>query len=230
MSDETSSENTINEIERTVIERMGHISSELAHDLRSPLQTIQNAVYLLEKTPDNPMLFDMIRQSLKQATYLLDSFRHYYKAHIITPIETEVTKIIDLSFSDLEVPENISVVRTGGAGVTAKLDPAKTALAIRYLLINAIEAMPEGGELSVSVSSTDGTIDIHVKDTGTGLSPEVEEILFVPFETRKPGGKGLGVPTVKRVVESQDGVLSYVSKIGEGSVFTIKLPKPTETL
>jgi len=77
------------EIERLVIEKMGHISSELAHDLRSPLQTIQNAVYLLQKSPDNEMLFDMVRQSLKQATSILDSFRDYYKGHIITPLETE---------------------------------------------------------------------------------------------------------------------------------------------
>lgn len=78
MSEEKTN-NSEEEIEKLIIERMGQISSELTHDLRSPLQTIQNAVYLLEKSPDNTMLFDMIRQSLRQATNLLDSFRDYYK-------------------------------------------------------------------------------------------------------------------------------------------------------
>lgn len=218
------------DIEKAVIERMSQISSELAHDLRSPLQTIQNAIYLLEKTPDNPMLFDMIRQSLKQATYLLDSFRDYYKAHIIMSIETEYSKIIDLAFSDLEIPENIKMKRGGALNIYVRTDPAKIALAIRHLVINAIEAMPEGGELSLTVIDNNETIDLTVRDTGAGLSPEVEEILYVPFQTRKQNGKGLGVPTAKRIVESHDGALTYETTEGVGTVFIIKLPRPTETL
>ena len=70
-------------LEKKLIEKMSHISSELAHDLRSPLQTIQNAIYLLERNPDNTQLFTMVRQSLSQATEILDSFREYYKASLI---------------------------------------------------------------------------------------------------------------------------------------------------
>jgi signal transduction histidine kinase len=65
------------EYERRLIEEMGEISSELAHDLRSPLQTIQNAVFLLERSPENPMFYTMIRESLKQTTQILDSFRDF---------------------------------------------------------------------------------------------------------------------------------------------------------
>lgn len=212
-------------IEKLIIERMGSISSNLAHDLRSPLQTIQNAIYLLEKTPDNPMLFDMIRQSLKQATQLLDSFRDYYKGHILKPMSTEFKKVIDLAFSDLEIPDNIKVERSGSDGVQVKVDPAKTALAIRHLLINGMEAMPEGGVLVVDVSETEENIILNVKDNGVGIPQKFIDSVFVPFESNKNQGKGLGVPICKRVIESHGGSLSFTSQEGKGTEFTIVLPR-----
>ena len=116
------------EIERHVIEKMGHISSELAHDLRSPLQTIQNAVYLLQKSPDNEMLFEMVRQSLKQATGILDSFRDYYKGYIINSLEIEASKIANLAISNSEIPDNISLIRDYDESLRVYVDPAKACL------------------------------------------------------------------------------------------------------
>ena len=233
MSEENRSNDELSQdelIEKLIIERMGQISSDLAHDLRSPLQTIQNAIYLLQKTPDNPLLFDMIRQSLKQATNLLDSFRDYYKGHIINPIETEYKKIIDLAFSDLEIPDNVNVERNGSIDIQVRVDPAKTALAIRHILLNGIEAMPEGGILEVNVSETEESVVLQVKDTGVGITPNFVDSVFVPFESNKNQGKGLGVPISKRVVESHGGALSFTSQLGEGTVFTIILPKITAKL
>ena len=213
------------EIERHVIEKMGHISSELAHDLRSPLQTIQNAVYLLQKSPDNEMLFDMVRQSLKQATSILDSFRDYYKGHIINPLETEAAKIADLALSNSGLPDNISIVREYDETLRVHVDPVKTALAIQKLVINSVEAMEEGGELRISVFDSPDSVEICVKDSGTGIPPEAEESLFEPFVTSKKQGNGLGVPTAKRIVESHGGSLTYITKMGEGTTFTISFPK-----
>ncbi len=215
------------EIERLVIEKMGHISSELAHDLRSPLQTIQNAVYLLQKSPDNETLFDMVRQSLKQATSILDSFRDYYKGHIINPLETEAAKIADLALSNSGLPDNISIVRDYDESLRVHVDPAKTALAIQKLVINAVEAMEEGGELRIDIRASPDSVEICVKDSGTGIPPEAEESLFEPFVSSKKQGNGLGVPTAKRIVESHGGSLSYITKQGEGTTFTISFPKPS---
>jgi len=215
------------EIERHVIEKMGHISSELAHDLRSPLQTIQNAVYLLQKNPDNEMLFDMVRQSLKQATSILDSFRDYYKGHIINPLETEAAKIADLALSNSGLPDNISIVRDYDESLRVHVDPVKTALAIQKLVINSVEAMEEGGELRISVFDSPDSVEICVKDSGTGIPPEAEESLFEPFVSSKKQGNGLGVPTAKRIVESHGGSISYITKQGEGTIFTISFPKPS---
>ena len=215
------------EIERHVIKKMGHISSELAHDLRSPLQTIQNAVYLLQKSPDNEMLFDMVRQSLKQATSILDSFRDYYKGHIINPLETEAAKIADLALSNSGLPDNISVVREYDETLRVHVDPVKTALAIQKLVINSVEAMEEGGELRISVFDSPDSVEICVKDSGTGIPSEAEESLFEPFVSSKKQGNGLGIPTAKRIVESHGGSLTYITKQGEGTTFTLSFPKPS---
>lgn len=212
-------------VEKLIIERMGEISSNLTHDLRSPLQTIQNAVYLLEKTPDNPMLFDMIRGALKKATNLLDSFRDYYKGHIIKPMETDFKKVIDLAFNGLEIPENIKVERTSSEIVQINVDPTKTALAIKHLLINGIEAMPQGGILEVGVNVTDLNVVLNVKDNGIGIPEKFKESVFIPFESNKNGGKGLGVPICKQIVESHGGSISFTSQEGEGTEFKITIPR-----
>jgi len=214
-------------IERHVFEKMGHISSELAHDLRSPLQTIQNAVYLLQKSPDNEMLFDMVRQSLKQATGILDSFRDYYKGHIINSVETEAYKIANLAISNSEIPDTISLIRQYDESLRVNVDPAKTALAIQKLVNNSVEAMENGGELRITISDSPDSVEISIEDSGTGILPEAEEFLFEPFVSSKKQGNGLGVPTSKRIVESHGGSLSYITQLGKGTTFTLSFPKPS---
>ena len=217
-------------LEKKIIEKMSHISSELAHDLRSPLQTIQNAIYLIEKNPENTQLFTMVRQSLTQATEILDSFRDYYKAHILQRIEVDPVKVVDLAFSDLEIPDNIVVTREAEEVNPLSIDPSKMAMAIRKLLINAIQAMPEGGELYVTVSEEQGVLEIIIGDTGYGISPEISDIIYTPFLSGQKNGRGLGIPAAKRVVESHGGELSYDSNAGQGTRFMIKIPPSTVNL
>jgi signal transduction histidine kinase len=215
------------EIERQVNEKMSHISSELAHDLRSPLQTIQNAVYLIQKSSDNEMLYDMVRQSLRQATGILDGFRDYYMGHENSPMETEAFKIVELALSSSEIPDSISVVRDFDESLRMYVDPSKVALAIRKLVDNAVEAMVEGGELHISLAGSAESVEIRVADSGAGIPSEVEACIFEPFVSNKKQGNGLGVPTAKMIVENHGGVISFVTKIGEGTTFTLSFPRPS---
>lgn len=211
-------------LEQLIIEKMGHISSELAHDLRSPLQTIQNAIYLLQRNPDNEQLYIMVRQSLSQATEILDSFRDYYKAHILQRIEIDPIKVVDLAFSDLVIPDNVTISREIGEVSSISIDPSKMALAIRKLIQNALDAMPDGGALGVEVSEEKGVLNIVISDTGVGISPEMAEIINTPFLAGQKKGRGLGVPTAQRVIESHGGKLSFETNPGQGTRFYIVLP------
>jgi signal transduction histidine kinase len=98
------------------------------------------------------------------------------------------------------------------------------AIAIRNLLKNAIEAMPEGGTLIVEIIDEKNYVKIIISDTGVGLPSELNEIIYTPFMAERKNGRGLGIPTAKRIIESHGGELSYESEVGKGTIFTIKLP------
>ena len=221
---------TDTQVQRQVIEEMGHISSELAHDLRSPLQTIQNAIYLIQRNPENEQLYEMVKQSLQQATAILDNFREYYKGHILQRLQVDPTKVVELSFSELVIPENINVVKDYQEAEPINIDPAKTALAFRKLLQNAIEAMPNGGELVVEVVDEHDWVIVKISDTGSGIPDDLADVIDVPFVSGKKKGKGLGVPTAKRIIESHGGEMSYTSRSGSGTSWNIKLPRAAVNL
>lgn len=221
---------TEKQVQQRVIEEMGHISSELAHDLRSPLQTIQNAIYLIQRNPENEQLYAMVKQSLQQATSILDNFREYYKGHILQRLQVDPKKVVELSFSELAIPENIKVVKDYLETEPINIDPAKTALAIRKLLQNAVEAMPDGGKLSVKVVDEHDCVTIMITDTGSGIPDDLANVIDVPFVSGKKKGKGLGVPTAKRIIESHGGEMSYTSESGVGTSWEIKLPRTAVNL
>jgi signal transduction histidine kinase len=217
-------------VEKRIVEQMGHISSELAHDLRSPLQTIQNAIYLIQRNPENEQLYGMVKQSLQQATSILDNFRDYYKGHILQRLQVDPVKVVELSFSELEIPENINIEKDYQEVEPINIDPAKTALAFRKLLLNAIEAMPNGGQLTVKLSDEHDWVTVTISDTGSGIPAEVVEVIDTPFMSGQKKGKGLGIPTTKRIIESHGGEMSFTSGPDNGTSWSIRLPRSAVNL
>ena len=217
-------------IQREIFSEIGNISSELAHDLRSPLQTIQNATYLLEMKPDRKELLNLIKESLSYATSILDSFREYYRGHEITPINIDLTAVVKQAVYDIEAPDGVGVELELEEIGKVTIDPTKIRRAINNLVKNAFEAMPEGGELTVTLKEEDEKVVIEIIDTGEGIPEEIQENLYQPFDSRKPGGSGLGLPSAKRIIESHGGSIEYETTHGMGTRFKITLPKKIEEL
>jgi signal transduction histidine kinase len=211
--------------EKRLIEEMGDISSELAHDLRSPLQTIQNAVFLLERSPENPMFYTMIRESLKQTTQILDSFRDFYKGHLLKMVEADIVKTYELGISELEIPDDVDLNLEADEIEKFRMDPTKVALVFRKLIKNAVDAMPGGGKIRVGIKDRGDHVEVWISDTGSGIPEDVENVIYKPFMAKKKGGKGLGVPACKRIVEAHGGSISFETAIGEGTTFTFTIPK-----
>jgi len=92
------------------------------------------------------------------------------------------------------------------------------------LVGNAVEAMPEGGTLTVTAEKEEDVIVISVSDTGVGIPDEELVNLFKPFQTTKKGGLGLGLAYCKRAIEDHGGKITVESKVGEGTTFTVGLP------
>ncbi|MBU4033681.1 MAG: hypothetical protein KKG34_02680, partial [Proteobacteria bacterium] len=104
-------------------------------------------------------------------------------------------------------------------------DPSQMQQVILNLLLNAMEATPEGGTITVTTRpGRNGTVAVVIADTGKGLSEEARARIFEPFYTTKPKGSGLGLAITRRLVEQHHGVIEVVSVVGQGTIFTITLP------
>ncbi|MCL5878130.1 MAG: HAMP domain-containing histidine kinase [Candidatus Bathyarchaeota archaeon] len=96
------------------------------------------------------------------------------------------------------------------------------------LTTNAIQAMPDGGRLTIKATQKNGAINITVADTGVGIPDEVKPMIFQPLMTTKSKGQGFGLAVVKRLVEAQGGTIAFESKVGEGTKFHVTFPKQAE--
>ena len=108
--------------------------------------------------------------------------------------------------------------------VYGRVDGAKMRRVVENLVLNAFDAMPDGGELRVEEQVNDGCLVLRVSDTGVGIPSESLGKLFTPFFTTKEGGTGLGLVYCRQVVEAHGGTVSVESEAGRGTSFTVKLP------
>jgi signal transduction histidine kinase len=108
-----------------------------------------------------------------------------------------------------------------------QVDRARLEQALTNLVLNAVEAMPAGGTLTVALDADDTWLSIAISDTGPGILPEAERRLFEPFFTTKVRGTGLGLAVARRVIEEHGGTIELVSEPGRGTTFAIRLPLST---
>jgi signal transduction histidine kinase len=107
-------------------------------------------------------------------------------------------------------------------------DPHLIRRVLANLILNAVQAMPDGGTVTVSASTNDGSVAISVHDTGIGIPNDAQDKLFKPLFTGKAKGTGLGLAVVKRIVEAHAGQITVESEVGKGSTFTVNLPSAEE--
>jgi signal transduction histidine kinase len=103
-------------------------------------------------------------------------------------------------------------------------DPDLLCRALQNLVLNAIDAMPQGGDLTIRTAAADGGVEVSVADTGSGLTPEECQRLFTPYYTTKQHGTGLGLAIVQSVVSDHGGKISVESTSEKGTAFRIELP------
>jgi signal transduction histidine kinase len=105
-----------------------------------------------------------------------------------------------------------------------KLDPLLFRRVLTNLVLNAAQAMPKGGRLTIAGQTGDGSLTVAVQDTGVGIAPASLEKIFNPFFTTKAQGQGLGLAVCKRLTEAQGGTIDVTSQLGKGSTFTLTMP------
>ena len=212
------------EVER--LAAAGRIASMVGHDLRGPLQAIRNATYFIRHSPEKTETeLELIDNAVKRAIDMLEELRNRTREEPIKLIDADLSYLIREVINQTATTPNIEIVENQKGDLTkVRLDPLKINRVLDNLIRNAIDAMPEGGKITLDASKDNDTITIKVSDTGIGISEESLVKLFTPFFTTKDKGLGLGLAYCKRAVEAHNGKISVESVENQGTTFTIEIP------
>jgi signal transduction histidine kinase len=223
---------------------LGQLASGIAHEMGTPLNVISgNAQYLLRKLatgdPARPVLQQVVKQSeriTEMVHQLLDFARPTEVRRVALDVPSVVEQTLEMVSSVLRGVEVEVAIDPGTPAVTG--DPRLLEHALLNLVVNARQAMPRGGRLSIAACAAarpdarpgleDRWVRCRITDTGCGIAPEHLGRIFEPFYTTKlQGGTGLGLAIVERIVRQLEGDIEVESRPGEGTTFTLWL-RPAE--
>jgi len=208
----------------------GRIAATVGHDLRGPLQTIKNAIYLMRQSPESvDEMIDMVNKSVDRASEMIDMFRSQTRYSPLILGDVNLVEMVEKAVEAATLPQSIeALLELDKRLENVYLDGTKIQRVLDNLIQNAVEAMPTGGKLTVTAKRERSIVTLTVSDTGVGIPEDVTQSLFKPFHTTKEGGLGLGLYYCKRTVEAHEGTIELGSEVGAGTTFTIKIPVFTE--
>ena len=218
------------------------LAGGLAHEIKNPLSTIAMNLELLvedlneaESPRERRMLskIETVQRSCKNLQNILDDFLQFARAGELN-LEPEdfnkiVAEFID-SFRPLAAGQNVEISPHLAADlVPVQLDRILFRQVLLNLALNAQQAMPQGGLLELQTSMDDGFVRLDLIDNGCGMDERTMAKMFQVFFSTKHHGSGLGLPTVKKIVEAHGGRIKCKSAVGKGTRFTILLPAVVTT-
>ena len=215
---------------------MGELATMVAHDLRNPLTSIRNAGYYIKNTcpyrtntecKTTLEMLNIIEQETIFANNIINDLLDFTAKRPLQKKRQNINEIIEDSLTKGNIPRNIEVERNFKKAIIG-VDEKQLERVFLNLIKNAVQAMPDGGKLAVTTKETKDNVEIIFADTGVGISEENISKLFTPLFTTKAKGIGMGLAICKNIVEQHNGTIEVKSKVGQGTTFTIKLPKKEE--
>ncbi|UCB53273.1 MAG: hypothetical protein JSV10_04115 [Candidatus Zixiibacteriota bacterium] len=225
---------------------LGEMAAVVVHELKNPLGGIRGFAELLDRDLEegDPRKRSVrkIMQGVETMDRIVKSLLDYSKPVKLSPRKVEMAEMIDeaISFFAMDDSQRKADIRVTKNycqdDLWCQLDTEQFRQILLNLLHNAAQAMTEGGEIRVDLGpdaqetdhgpgGTDETILLKISDTGTGMNKATLEKLFTPFFTTKQEGTGLGLSTVKKIMEAHKGEIQVQSEPGRGTTVTLKLPR-----
>ncbi|MCL6646494.1 MAG: GAF domain-containing protein, partial [Dehalococcoidia bacterium] len=212
---------------------LGKLSAGLAHELRNPLNTVSMLVYAMAQEIDlsGPLGADLqvVQGELRRMTLLIEQFLEFARPKPPHFRRDRLDEIMEETLL-LIGPE----ARARGVAVYKEVekdlprvwvDGAQIKQVYLNLLLNALQAMPNGGKLTVRLHVSGGSVLTAITDEGGGIPPEVRANLFQPFFTTRSGGTGLGLSISQRIIEGHNGQIRLFSQPGVGTTVVVRLPR-----
>jgi signal transduction histidine kinase len=218
---------------------IAQLAGGLAHEIKNPLSTIRLNMELLAEDLDEAQSpagrralkrVEVVRRECSRLQSLLDDFLNFAKVRRLQLEPTDLNHQIQ-DVLDFFAPESAN----GGIEVVRYLDPELPRVmldreafrqALLNLIINAKQAMPDGGQLVIRTAAQGDIVAIYLIDTGCGMDENTMSRMFEAFFSTKPSGSGLGLPTTEKIIGAHGGRISVQSEVGHGTQFTIELPVP----
>ncbi len=211
---------------------MGEMSAQIAHEIRNPLSSINMAYECLEEelsqSEEVRKTFNILGKSIDVLTSITTDLLDYGKSGKVSKVPLDCLALVDevfFSFNEKINENGVKVVKKLPKQCTSfKGDEVKIRQVIVNVVNNAIQSMERSGTLTLSLTEEEKNLIINVSDTGSGISQENLENIFIPFYTTKKRGTGLGLAIVKHFIDLHGGDVSVESELGKGTTITVKLP------
>ena len=210
---------------------LGQLSAGLAHELRNPLGTIRGSAEMLGRnlSAENEVAREVagfISTEVDRANSLITRFLQFARPLEIRPEISDLGQTLDraVAMVEREAP-GIAIYRNYAPEIPSFLFDAELMERVFYnLVLNAAQASPAGGAVTVKTRAADGIAEVAVIDRGAGIDPKHRDAIFNPFFTTKPNGVGLGLAIVAKIVDEHGGKIAVESEPAKGSVFRVLLP------
>jgi signal transduction histidine kinase len=213
---------------------LGQLTSGLAHEVKNPLNSMVIHLEILKEEAkgingDLQKNLEVLEGEVHRLDRVVLGFLKFMRPQELEISSVNVNELIkrEVSFLETEwVKKGIHFIlecETGLPPISA--DPDLLEQVFLNIILNACQAMEEGGNIRISTASYQDDIRISISDEGPGIPPEVREKIFHLYYTTKPQGSGLGLPLAYRFVQLHEGVIDVQSEVGKGTTFIIQLPK-----
>ncbi len=213
---------------------LGRVAAQVAHEVRNPLHglllyTTHLKEELREQLADDQVeIFNSIIETINQLTNLTEQILDFARPVCLTlrpvPLNSVVTAVLNLLRSQISANGIRVEFDHNDSNLMAVLDEACMRAAVLNLILNAVQAMPTGGVLSITSATAGDALSLVINDTGSGMTEDRVNKIFEPFNSDKPGGLGLGMPYAKKIIEEHGGKIEVASRLGEGTRVSITLP------
>lgn len=210
---------------------IGKIAGMISHELRNPLGVMSNSIYFIKSKSDNikdekiKRHLDILEKEVFNAESIISDILAFGRPKEPIFADTNIADIIKMAVNKLGPAKDIEIItKFEDALINIPADGNQLCQVFYNIILNAAQAMPEGGRIMIEGNKSQEYIEVHISDTGVGIPKENLKKIFDPLFSTKPKGTGLGMSVCQGIIERHKGSLVVESEVGKGTRFTVKLP------